>query len=152
MPEEPKCWIETKKCCFEEKADGYECKDDYTNKQARCYPKIKYERKCDKTEADDKPDKPEEYVKYEEGETVKYDENYGTHTPGYPTGGMSETYETKELPEKPYGVEADPVPYVAPTPQPATYEAPEAPATSGSGYSSDGNGYEAETKPPSGGY
>lgn len=149
MPEEPKCWTETRKCCFEEKADGYECKDDYSTKQSRCYPKIKYVRKCDKTKADDKPKKPKSYVNYNEVKTVKYDEGYGPHMAEYPTG-VSETYETKKLPKKPYGVEVDP--YSPPTTTPASYTSPEHPAGSGYGYSAGGNGYEVHPTSASNGY
>lgn len=157
-PVKDTCWTETKKCCWKEKTDGYECKDNYTTKQARCHPKIMYERKCDKATNDGKPDKPKEYVNYEQTNTVDYDDNYGSHVEGYPSGGTSDTYDSKKLPEKPYGVEAEPYKYVAPTAMPAytappstDYKAP-APASvsSDTGYST--NGYEGAPAPAPAGY
>lgn len=124
------CWSETKRCCYKEVQDGYECQDDYATKQAQCHPKMTYKLECDKSKREGKPKKkPENRVEYSHTETVHYDDRYGAHVKGYPAGGESKTYFTEELPTKPYGVTAEPFTYVAPTA--TSYVAPE---TAGSGY------------------
>ncbi|CAN8069569.1 unnamed protein product [Agarophyton chilense] len=116
------CWMETKKCCYKEEADGYECKDYYAEKYSRCYAKFKYVRKCDKAENHGKPEKPNDRVEKTKCNKVYYDKNYGPHVQGYPSGGESEWYGSEELPVKPYGVEGEPK---YPTPR---YEAEPVPA------------------------
>ncbi|PXF41880.1 hypothetical protein BWQ96_08382 [Gracilariopsis chorda] len=102
------CWMETKKCCYIEKADGYECKDYYAHKYARCYAKFKYVRRCDKAESHGKPEKPKPRVEKSKCQKVHYDQNYGPHVEGYPTDAESEWYDSEELPKKPYGVKGEP--------------------------------------------
>ncbi|KAI0567748.1 subtilisin-like serine protease [Gracilaria domingensis] len=102
------CWMETKKCCYVEKADGYECKDYYADKYARCYAKFKYVKKCDKAEDHGKPEKPDDRIERTKCEKVYYDKGYGPHVKGYPASGESKWYDSKELPMKPYGVEGEP--------------------------------------------
>lgn len=108
-PPQPKdlCWKESRKCCYKEEVLGYECKDWYASKCARCHPKVKYVKKCEKKE-EDKPKKPDDRIKMETTETAKYDSNYGPHVQGYPADGCSKTYSTEKLPTRPYGITAQP--------------------------------------------
>lgn len=138
------CWTETKSCCYEEKSDGYECKDYYAYKYARCHPKVTYKSKCDDavSEPAEHP-APADYTQYSESVVKNYDNNYGPHVEGYPNGGVSETYDSKGIPEKPYGVTADPVAPYKPTPPTDAYAAPPAEVAP-----NDGGAYTAPTTAP----
>ncbi|PXF46109.1 hypothetical protein BWQ96_04115 [Gracilariopsis chorda] len=102
------CWMETKKCCYLEEADGYKCKDYYAHKYSRCYAKFKTVRKCDRAEEHGKPERPKPRVNRKECTKQYYDKNYGPHVEGYPSGGESVWYDAKDLPKKPYGVQSEP--------------------------------------------
>lgn len=143
-PQQPPktCWVVSKKCCYEEVNAGYECKDFYAYKYARCHPVIDYAEKCDdvKEEPAEHP-KPQGHTKYEESIIKNYDANYGPHVEGYPETGESEYYETAVIPQKPHGVPGDPYP------APQLYEEESVTSESNS-YAAGDAGYDAPPEPP----
>lgn len=122
------CWEVKKRCCFVEVNAGYQCRDYYPHKYARCHPVIKYEEECgeEKHEPKDHPN-PGEKTKWEETVLKNYDANYGPHVHGYPATGESKMYFSEDIPERPHGVSASP--YPAPMP-----------VTSGANYPTEGTG------------
>ncbi|KAI0567747.1 hypothetical protein FGB62_1g698 [Gracilaria domingensis] len=103
------CWTMSKRCCYEEVQKGYECKDFYEYKYARCHPVIAFEQVCGEiTERPVHHPQPKGRVKYEETVLKNYDARYGPHVPGYPRGGESEFYRTESIPAKPHGVSGTP--------------------------------------------
>ena len=103
------CWTYSKTCCYEQVHKGYECKDFYVYKYARCHPVIDYEEICGEIkEHPQQHPKPEGYVAYEDTIIKNYDSRYGPHVQGYPSGGESEYYKTSHIPQKPYGVSGEP--------------------------------------------
>lgn len=105
------CWVVSKTCCYEEVHVGYECKDFYEYKYARCHPVIEYAEMCSEVREDPaEHPKPAGRTKVEETVIKNYDANYGPHVDGYPQGGESEYYETAVIPHKPHGVRGEPHP------------------------------------------
>lgn len=99
------CWTVSKHCCYEEVQKGYECKDYYAYKYARCHPVIEYDEVCGEIkETPAEHPRPKGRVKYEESVLKNYDANYGPHVAGYPKDGESEYYRTDAIPSKPHGV------------------------------------------------
>ncbi|PXF46110.1 hypothetical protein BWQ96_04116 [Gracilariopsis chorda] len=99
------CWTVSKHCCYEEVQKGYECKDYYAYKYARCHPVIEFDEVCgDIKETPAEHPRPKGRVKYEESVLKNYDANYGPHVAGYPKDGESEYYRTDTIPSKPHGV------------------------------------------------
>eukprot|EP00178_Gracilaria_changii_P004763 TRINITY_DN17764_c0_g1_i1.p1 TRINITY_DN17764_c0_g1~~TRINITY_DN17764_c0_g1_i1.p1 ORF type:complete len:473 (-),score=48.36 TRINITY_DN17764_c0_g1_i1:963-2381(-) len=130
------CWTMSKQCCYEEVQKGYECKDFYEYKYARCHPVIDYEQVCGGIrERPAQHPRPKGRVKYEESVLKNYDARYGPHVAGYPERGESEYYRTDNIPNKPHGVSGTPYP------APQSYQAGSVSAESGEYDSrrSDGN-------------
>lgn len=117
----PVCWTLSKRCCYEEVHRGYECKDFYAYKYARCHPVIDYAETCDDV-VEDPPHhpKPKGRTRWEETIIKNYDANYGAHVDGYPESGESPYYKSEIVPIAPHGVSGKPHPppqqYVAPAP------------------------------------
>ncbi len=65
-------WKETKKCYYVAVAAGYECKDYYVDKYARCHPKMKYKKKCEKTvySPSARPKKPADYIAWDQAKST----------------------------------------------------------------------------------
>lgn len=131
------CWVVSKTCCYEEVQTGYECKDFYEYKYARCHPVIDYVERCSRvTEEPAEHPKPMGRTKTEETVIKNYDANYGPHVDGYPPEGESEFYETPTIPHRPYSVPG------APHPPPHTFEGVHnGPSGAGETRSIGGDGY-----------
>lgn len=103
------CWTLSKRCCYEEVHAGYECKDYYAYKYARCHPVVEYKEVCGEVHEMPKHHaKPGGRVKVEESIIKNYDANYGPHVQGYPNGGESSYYRTSSIPHRPHGVSSHP--------------------------------------------